>query len=118
MRPLPATLLALLVLTGTAIPATEWLRSPPWYEDGGRRELRDFLLALAPLTRYGETIALVVPEEYREADTIAYWAGYLLPGRHLVLGPAKADGIAIWRMPQPPLTRKRAVSVGGGVLVR
>lgn len=112
VRAVRVVVVALLVLTGAAIPATRWLTAKGEI-DPDHAALREFLVALEPATRPGERITLIVPDAFRDQDTLGYRARYLLPGRTVVLA-GKADAVAYWRMPPPPGARR----IGEGFLVR
>lgn len=111
MNVMRGLVMALLVLTGAAIPAAEWLTAKPAI-DREHAALRDFIVALGPLTHPGERIALIVPVEDRDQDTLGYRARYLLPGRIIVLDARGADAVAYWRVPPPPGGHRQAVAEG------
>ena len=117
MRAALAVPLALLFITGAALPLTDWLPSRPPVTDDERTELRNFILALGPITRHDEVVALLLPDDFRDSDTIQYRVRYLLPDRHFILLPEGASAIACWRTTPPPTPRRR-IAVQGGLLLR
>jgi hypothetical protein len=87
--------LALLVIAGAVLPASDWLRPDRLRADPERLALRRFLEHLRTETRPGDTVALAVPASLQDSGYLRYRAQYLLPGRKVILGDdARAAVIA------------------------
>jgi hypothetical protein len=78
--------LALLLVAGALLPATDWISPQPPRPDPERVALERFVRGLEPTTRPGEMVALAVPKSTADDGYLRYRAQYLLPGRHVTLG--------------------------------
>jgi hypothetical protein len=111
---------------------------PPWLfrnqpsidpNSARHRELRNFVEEVSSRTAPGDRVAVLVPPELREAGTISFRLGYLMPRRHSVrayddrgeLDPAslqETDWVATFHSPAPPLPLRVRYADSSGALYK